>query len=97
MCGEPSDPAERPGIYKRFSDVPERHRLESFQARYDGGDLWGEFLIEVFFPRYNSYQTSRKRAEPDEHGVTCWTSKVDIMRSRGRLTSSCGVPDSWMT
>lgn len=60
MSKKASDPARRLGIYKQFSDVPEEHRLESYQDRYENRDLWGEFIIEVFLPQHNSYQTQQE-------------------------------------
>ena len=60
MSQKAADPARRLGIYKQFSDVPEEHRLESYENRYENRDLWGEFLIEVFLPQYNCYQTQQE-------------------------------------
>lgn len=71
-----SDPARRIGVYKQFSEIPHEHRLESYSERYAGRDVWGEFLVEVFFPRHNSYQTQQEarrtgrkwRAVMDDNG-----------------------------
>ncbi|QLD86188.1 hypothetical protein HWV23_10800 [Natronomonas halophila] len=60
MSQKTTDPDGRLGVYKQFSDVPERHRLESYHDQYQGRDLWGEFLIEVYFPQHNAYQTQQE-------------------------------------
>lgn len=60
MAPKSNDPTDRIGVYKRFDEVPERHRLESYRDRYEGRDLWGEFLIEEFFPKHNAYQTQQE-------------------------------------
>ena len=32
------------GVYKTVDDVPDRYRLESFEARFRDEDTWGEYL-----------------------------------------------------
>lgn len=44
----------------QFSELPYGHRLGSDSERYADRDVWGEFLLEVFFPRHNSYQTQQE-------------------------------------
>lgn len=43
---KPLDPADRIGIYKRLSDVPDRYRLHQHAAAYEGRDVWTEFCEE---------------------------------------------------
>ena len=70
------NPTDRLGVYKSFEDLPEDYRLESYDEAYHHRDVWGEFLIEIFFPVHNSYQTQQEarrvgrkwRAVIDEQG-----------------------------
>ena len=43
----PTSPEFYLGVYKQLSDVPERYRLENFEAEYAGRDVWEEFLDAV--------------------------------------------------
>lgn len=36
--------ADRMGVYKTLMDVPERHRLSTFEGMYADRDLWEEFI-----------------------------------------------------
>lgn len=48
------DPMDRMGAYKRLSDVPDRYRLHHHADAYADRDVWGEFLTEYLFPRFDS-------------------------------------------
>lgn len=43
-----TDPAARLGVYKRLSDVPDRHRLGSHSEAYARQDPWSDFQGERF-------------------------------------------------
>ena len=60
MGSKATDPTKRLGVYKRFNDVPPEHRLESYHKQYEDQDIWGKFLIEVLFPKHNSYRTQQQ-------------------------------------
>ena len=38
-----TDPADRLGVFKRFADVPEEHRLSQYADAYTGRDVWAEY------------------------------------------------------
>lgn len=52
--GETTDPRERMGVYKRFDEVPSRHRLHHHAAAYEGHDVWADFEEEELAPKYDS-------------------------------------------
>lgn len=54
------DPRDRMGIYKRLSDVPPKHRLESYADRYKNESTYEEFLEEDFFERVDADRTVQK-------------------------------------
>lgn len=41
----PADPAHHLGVYKSLSDVPDRRRLDKFIDRYEGVNVWPEFVV----------------------------------------------------
>lgn len=47
-------PKDRMGVYKDFKDVPDRYRLSQHSSAYNGRDVWGEFLTNHLFEKYNS-------------------------------------------
>jgi hypothetical protein len=40
-------PADRLGVYKRLSDVPDSRRLYQYASAYDGRDTWSEYRATV--------------------------------------------------
>ena len=54
------DPADRLGVYKRLSDVPNRYRLHHHAEAYEGRDTWQEFCEE-----YEYEQGSHERYEEE--------------------------------
>jgi hypothetical protein len=39
-----TDPTERMGVYTRLEDVPEQYRLDTYVARYQGRDIWQDYI-----------------------------------------------------
>lgn len=37
-------PESRLGLYKRYTDIPQQHRLSTFEGIYDGVDVWEAYL-----------------------------------------------------
>lgn len=53
------------GVYKQLEAVPTEHRLSNYSDRYDGWDVWSEYLVTELLPTHNSYrvkQTARLAA-----------------------------------
>lgn len=46
MSGKAISPEaqDRLGVYKRLEDVPDRYRLEQYEASYAGRDVWREYV-----------------------------------------------------
>lgn len=60
MTQKATDPTKRLGVFKRFADVPEEYRLETYRDAYRDTDPWGEFLIQVFLPKHNTYRSKQQ-------------------------------------
>lgn len=44
---QPQSPADRLGVFKELSDVPESRRLYQYGGAYEGRDTWGEYRETV--------------------------------------------------
>lgn len=40
----PVDPECRGGLYKQLKEVPPHHRLKNYTARFEGRDVWSEYI-----------------------------------------------------
>lgn len=47
MKGPTPNPADRMGVYKRLSDVPDRRRLYHHEDAYASRDAWAEYVTET--------------------------------------------------
>lgn len=70
---KPTDPRRRLGIYKSIDEVPDRRRLQSYAAEFEGQDTWGAWM-----DTRDLADSTRKRIDRAERS---WK---DHMDERGR-------------
>ena len=71
------DPTDRMGVYKRFEDVPDHHRLERYAERYEGQNVWASFCEEYEYQQGSSEHFRRAVDRAGDHWLT-------HMSTRGR-------------
>lgn len=57
---KPLAASDRLGVYKRLSDVPDRHRFDQYAAAYADRDVWGEFCEAHEYARSGSREYRRE-------------------------------------
>lgn len=56
------DPNDRMGVFKEIDEVPTRYRFHQFSNRYDGQDVWEEYL-EYYLSTRGDSSSKRNRAD----------------------------------
>jgi len=84
------DPRDRLGVFKRYDDVPPKHRLEQYASTYEDRDVWAEFCTEH---EYDQNSTKSYRTEVDLAGSD-WTTFMTDRSSHHALATPEDV-EAW--
>lgn len=86
----PLDPAVRAGLYKQFSDVPAHHRLQNHASRFEGRDVWDEYIVAADILSDNPSDNHRRWIERSEYR---WKSYTDQRNTHHALCTPSDAAD----
>lgn len=83
-------PERRMGVYKRLEDVPDRYRLENYEAEYEKKDPWETYLDDyITAPR-----DSQRKQEQADRSFEKWSTHMEPRETHYALASPDDV-EAW--
>lgn len=104
------DPLDRLGVYKSLEEVPDRHRLATHAAAYEGRDVWHEFCVEYEYAQgdHDRYEEEVDRVgdswrefmtDRDRHHALATPADIEawcVHRRKAKDSSRRRLHDYWL-